>query len=314
MKKRIIALMVAVMVAFGFGASAMEAADGPQIRVHGEFLDFPGGQPPVIVEGRTMVPLRDVMERLGFEVEWHAEYEMIGLWNEYVGIALWIGFEYMSMDGNDDDLRPLDVAPMLLNGRTMVPVRAIAEATGFDVVWDFVDGIVDIWEVGEMPELLPIPQDAPSLSETISSITLPMDRVMSREEIDAWRAEYLAMGGVNAWEWDLLRRLNAERARRGIHELEVNLELMEAARFAAQTWDSVNPIPWYLMPTDEEGNRVFAQPRLSSSGPLLVPINEMARIMDSVHRDIALAYRYREVGVGAYMEASGRLAWTLAFL
>ena len=43
----------------------------PQIRIDREFVQIPEGeQAPLIIDGRTLVPLRAVMEALSFEVDW----------------------------------------------------------------------------------------------------------------------------------------------------------------------------------------------------------------------------------------------------
>jgi|GEM_PF-6652669 len=44
-----------------------------RVTVDGQAVDFPGGQGPVIVNSRTLVPVRGVFETLGFEVDWDNE-------------------------------------------------------------------------------------------------------------------------------------------------------------------------------------------------------------------------------------------------
>ena len=114
----------------------------PQIRIDNEFVQIPAGdQQPVIVDGRTLVPLRAVMEALGFEVEWEPTQNRVNLEKPGFDISLTIGSRTMVVNGNNVSL---DVPAQLINGRTMVPLRAISEATGMEVRWDGENSIVHI--------------------------------------------------------------------------------------------------------------------------------------------------------------------------
>jgi len=163
------------------------AANSPRIRINGAFVHIPADdQPPVIVDNRTLVPLRAVMEALGFDVHWNDTTRTITLSNvTHVG-SVWImlpleeiphemgfpvredtwthfpGNMYISNAQNADGLIiPLDVPPQIINNRTMVPVRAISEASGMDVDWDGANLIVDIQTPPNTPEPLPPVQDQP---------------------------------------------------------------------------------------------------------------------------------------------------------
>ncbi|MDR2182676.1 MAG: copper amine oxidase N-terminal domain-containing protein, partial [Clostridiales bacterium] len=72
--RRIATLILTVIFAFGLGAAAVYANDGNTISVaiEGVAVDF-DGQGPVIVDDRTLVPVRGVFEQLGFEVDWDGD-------------------------------------------------------------------------------------------------------------------------------------------------------------------------------------------------------------------------------------------------
>jgi len=121
---------------------AYYSSSSPRIRVGGEFVYIPGDdQHPIIIDGRTLVPLRAVMERLGFYVYWDGVTQMVSLTMGNYDITVQIDNNNMLVNGATV---VLEVAPQIMNGRTMVPVRAILEATGMVADWDSENWIVDI--------------------------------------------------------------------------------------------------------------------------------------------------------------------------
>ena len=142
--KKILAVALAVMMVFGVFAigAASEDLRTVRIRIDGSFVNIPANdQSPVIVENRTLVPLRAVMEALDFDVEWNEIGRFATLTDDSNVVTIGIGGNYMHV--NHIAYR-LDVPAQIINNRTMVPVRAISEATGFDIQWDGQNSIVDI--------------------------------------------------------------------------------------------------------------------------------------------------------------------------
>ena len=88
---------------------------------------------PVIIDGRTMLPVRGVSEAMGGNVDWNND-------TKTVTITLGSNKVEMTVDSKtayfNNNAQTLDVAPVILNGRTMLPARFIAESFGFDVNWD----------------------------------------------------------------------------------------------------------------------------------------------------------------------------------
>lgn len=90
-------------------------------------------QPPIIEDDRTLVPLRAIFEALGAEVTWIGETQTVLATRNGISIELAIGDSYLYK--NDIPIY-LDVPAMIVNDRTLVPVRAISEAFDCGVEWD----------------------------------------------------------------------------------------------------------------------------------------------------------------------------------
>lgn len=83
--------------------------------------------PSVNQEGRLLVPVRPLAEALGARVEWAG-----GLVTVDDRVELRIGSRSARVDGQP---RLLDVPAQLIEGRTMLPLRFVAEALGAEVTW-----------------------------------------------------------------------------------------------------------------------------------------------------------------------------------
>lgn len=104
------------------------------VKLNGEYIDFSKyGQNPVIENGRTLVPLRSVFEALGASVEWDGATSTVTSVRGNVTVKLTINIATIYVNG---EAKTLDVAPKILNGRTMVPLRAVVEAFGCQIGWD----------------------------------------------------------------------------------------------------------------------------------------------------------------------------------
>lgn len=87
---------------------------------------------PLIISGRTLVPIRFIAEAFGAKVEWTNETQSITIEMDQITIVLQIGNKTAFINGK---AHALDAAPMIVNSRTVVPVRFIAEALGAVVEW-----------------------------------------------------------------------------------------------------------------------------------------------------------------------------------
>lgn len=90
-------------------------------------------QPAIIVGGRTLVPLRAALETMGATVNWNNDTRTVTSERNNTKISLAIGSNQLYVNGV---AKTIDVPAQIVNGRTMVPARAVAEAFGCDVSWD----------------------------------------------------------------------------------------------------------------------------------------------------------------------------------
>ena len=93
---------------------------------------------PVIVEGRTMLPVRFVAEPLGAMIEWDESTEKITVRLMDTRLEFWIGQSNAIVNGNTVAIDPENpnVRPLLINDRTMLPLRFVTENLGCEVDWE----------------------------------------------------------------------------------------------------------------------------------------------------------------------------------
>ena len=136
MKKIIAAaLTLALSVSSAAGLTAM-AADDVTIQINGEELQIPQGDTkPFIENDRTLVPMRVIFEAFGATVEWDDATKTITAYEDRqdIEIKMQIGSDVFTV--NDSDVK-LDVPAQIVDGRTVVPLRAVSEGLNAEVKWD----------------------------------------------------------------------------------------------------------------------------------------------------------------------------------
>jgi len=97
----------------------------------GRMLEF--DVQPRIIDNRTMVPMRVIFEELGANVEWDGTTRTITATSSDLVVRTTVGNRVIDVNGNRITM---DVAPVIVDGRTLVPVRFVSEAFGANVEWD----------------------------------------------------------------------------------------------------------------------------------------------------------------------------------
>jgi len=105
----------------------------PKVKVflNGKRIRF--DQPPIIQNGRTLVPVRAIFEAMNATVSWDDKTKTVTAKKGDTTIVMTIGNKTMKKNGVAIEL---DVPPQIVNGRTLVPARAVAESFGAKVDWD----------------------------------------------------------------------------------------------------------------------------------------------------------------------------------
>jgi len=124
-------------------APATAFAQEITVLVNGTAVTF--DQPPIIEDGRTLVPLRAIFEALGATVEWDQSTQTVTAVKGDITIILKIGDSFLTKNG---ERVALDVPAKIVGSRTLVPARAVAESFGADVQWNQAARTVTITEDG----------------------------------------------------------------------------------------------------------------------------------------------------------------------
>jgi hypothetical protein len=111
---------------------SVSAADEVSVTINDVPMVF-ADQLPVNRGGRLLVPMRGVFESLGFTVTWDGNSQKATLTRGDDVVEISIGSERFFTNGEQ---RMLDVPAQIINGRTMLPIRAVLESVGYDVGWD----------------------------------------------------------------------------------------------------------------------------------------------------------------------------------
>jgi hypothetical protein len=100
---------------------------------------------PIILNARTLLPIRAVVEAAGGTVAWDASAQKVTIVRNETTLNLWIGRNAAEIDGKsvsiDSDAK---VVPVIKNGRTLLPLRFVAESLALDVQWDATTQMITI--------------------------------------------------------------------------------------------------------------------------------------------------------------------------
>lgn len=89
--------------------------------------------PPLLEDGRTLVPLRVIFEAMGADVSWEDSTKTVYAKRGDIEITMPVGKSSFTKNGAEI---PLDVPSKIENGRTLIPLRAVADAFGNSVDWE----------------------------------------------------------------------------------------------------------------------------------------------------------------------------------
>ncbi len=128
MKKLLLSLLLATTILLpATNVSAQEIT----VIANGQIVNYDSA--PVIENNTTLVPLRQTFEALDIDVDWNAKSKTITADKDGVTVVLTVGLTTAYKNGQPFEM---SVAPQIINGRTYVPLRFVAESFGAQVNWD----------------------------------------------------------------------------------------------------------------------------------------------------------------------------------
>lgn len=122
-----------LFLVFAFFLTVTPAVQAQQIKVFLNNVEQDFTPPPVIKDGRTLVPMRSFFEALGCEVGWDGNTRTVTGKREDAEIKLTIDGSEAYVNGKPVKL---SVPAQLIEGSTYIPLRFVGEALGEEVVWE----------------------------------------------------------------------------------------------------------------------------------------------------------------------------------
>jgi len=156
--------MLTLLIALGFASPAYAAAE-ITVSIIDQTVDF-DGQQPAIIDGRTLVPVRGVFEHLGFDVDWNQETQTATLTSAMHQINITAGYAAFR---NNGVYFMLDVPAQIIDGRIMVPIRAIIQSLGMHVEWNGQTSTVEITRVDPLAGSLSVEFEPNALANQLAA-------------------------------------------------------------------------------------------------------------------------------------------------
>ncbi len=174
----VVMLLVLLTVIF-CGSVAFAQAPEIIIFVGEEWLE--SDVPSVIQEGRTLVPMRAILEALGASVGWEAGEQKVTASKEGLKLEMWVGNRQALVNGVETTM---DVPPRLISDRTMIPLRFVSENLGEEVTWE-----PDLYAVGINAAPAEILPQLPFRETSIAGVRLGMSRTEVKDILGSPVAE-----------------------------------------------------------------------------------------------------------------------------
>ncbi len=152
--------------------------DSISVVLNGETVDFTDDEgnkvEPQLVNDRTMVPVRKIFEVLGANIDWDGATNTVTATKAEKVMQLQIDNNVATVKtGNDVEKIELDAAPVIIDGRTLVPARFISETLGLKVGWDEATQTVVILDTKIVLDI--IKEEAPTFYAMMTEKTTNFD-------------------------------------------------------------------------------------------------------------------------------------------
>lgn len=133
----VIALVAVLMLFVSLPAAYAQQEVG--VKVAGKVMET--NPAPFIDNKRVMVPVREIANALGADVNWDGDNQAVKVEKGNKQITMIIGNSQAVVNGEEVQLGAL---PVIVKGRTMVPVRILAEGLQVPLSWDSIARMVSL--------------------------------------------------------------------------------------------------------------------------------------------------------------------------
>lgn len=150
MKRKIVSLLIALTLLLSCFSFSFAAESG-SIGIYIDGVKLNTTAEPINMKGSVMVPMRDIFEAMGATVEWDQENSCVNAEKGYRDITLYtkypkdgdIGLMYVNY--REKYFQPI---PIIVNNKTLVPIRVVAEALDATVEWKDGNVIIATNDIG----------------------------------------------------------------------------------------------------------------------------------------------------------------------
>jgi hypothetical protein len=131
MKKNLPALLLTFVILFCATTPVIAMEENVTVVIEGQQVTF-SDQQPITVQGRTLVPVRDVFEALGFDVSWESDTQTAILVRGSYEVRISVGSDTFTTNGDEFSI---DVNAQIIGSRIMLSIRRPLESVGYYVDW-----------------------------------------------------------------------------------------------------------------------------------------------------------------------------------
>lgn len=134
MKNKFIIALIISISALSLLSTAL--ADDISVKVNGTLIN--ADVPAMVINDRTVVPVRAVAEALNCDIEWDDTNKGVNIYRNNSLYMMWLEHNtaFKISPTSIENYYDMDTPPVVINDRTMLPLRALGELLGAQVNWD----------------------------------------------------------------------------------------------------------------------------------------------------------------------------------
>ena len=334
-KKRMMTALLTTAMVFGAVPTAF-AADNITVTVDDQKVSF-GDQQPVNINGRVMVPVRAVAEKMGWDVSFE-KYStndspvVNGRFQEYNHVSLnktvkedkdldrkYLYFTTITIEkktivsgssGYLEEEKALVADPVVKNGRTLLGIRDLANGLNADVQWDGARKEVKLTTkpVEQYPNYDKLLKYIEEYRKAVGEQTDNQKEQQKEQQQEQQKQEEAAVTDESSYADEVIRLVNKEREKAGLSSLEANKELTSAAEVRAK---EISKVFGHTRPDGNSFNTAAKEAGFDGdyigeniAGGRMTPADVVEGWMNSEgHRKNILRPEYNYIGV-AYLHKS----------